>query len=65
MPYKIHKSKNCYKVINEHTGRVFSKCTTKDKASRQIRLLRSLEHKGGGERGFFEKVWNKIINLFK
>ena len=46
MPYKIRKvnNKNCYKVYNAKTKRVFSKCTDKKNASKQIRLLRGLEY---------------------
>jgi hypothetical protein len=44
MPYKIRYSrkKKCYSVINKKTKRVFSKCTTKDKANKQSRLLRAI-----------------------
>lgn len=47
MPYKIkkNKNKNSYKVYNEDTGKIYSKCTTKEKAEAQIRLLRMLENK--------------------
>lgn len=44
MPYKIRYSrkKKCYSVINKKTKRVFSKCTTKENASKQSRLLRAI-----------------------
>ena len=44
MPYTYRKvyRKNCYKVSNK--TRVFSKCTSKKKALRQLRLLRYLEN---------------------
>jgi hypothetical protein len=44
MPYKIRYSrkKKCYSVINKKTKRVFAKCTTKNNATRQSRLLRAI-----------------------
>lgn len=44
MPYKIRYSrkKKCYSVINKKTKRVFAKCTTKNKATKQSRLLRAI-----------------------
>ncbi len=33
---------NCYAVINSLTGKIYSKCSTKDKALSQIRLLSTL-----------------------
>ncbi len=46
MPYAIRKvpNKSCYKVYNKKTKRVFSKCTTKKRAEKQIRLLRAIEN---------------------
>lgn len=46
MPYKTRKvrGKNCYKVYKPKDGKVFAKCTTKDKAKRQIRLLRAIQN---------------------
>lgn len=46
MPYTIRKvrNKNCYKTINTVTKRVFSKCTTKKKAEKQLRLLRAFQY---------------------
>ena len=38
---KVYK-KDCYKVYNTDTKRVFAKCTTKEKASRQLALLRNI-----------------------
>jgi len=42
MPYKMIKvrNKDCYKVYNSITKRIFAKCTTKEKATRQLALLR-------------------------
>jgi hypothetical protein len=47
MPYTYRKvyRKKCYKVSNRLSKRVFSKCTTKKKALKQLRLLRYLESK--------------------
>jgi len=46
MPYTIRKvsKKNCYKVMNRKTKRVFAKCTTKEKAKKQLRLLNAIEY---------------------
>lgn len=44
MPYKIVKSGDKYKVINEKTGKVHAKGTTKAKAEAQIRFLGGIEH---------------------
>lgn len=45
MPYKTRKVRgnSCYRVYNKNNNRVFSKCATKTKATRQMRLLRALE----------------------
>jgi len=45
MPYTLRKLPGVplWKVFNKKTGRVFSKRTTHDKATRQLRLLRGLE----------------------
>ena len=44
MPYKIRYSRKnkCYSVINKKTKRVFSKCTSKENATKQSRLLRAI-----------------------
>lgn len=46
MPYTIRKvtKKDCYKVMNRKTKRVFAKCTTKEKAKKQLRLLNAIEY---------------------
>lgn len=46
MPYIIRKVKNkdCYTVKNAETGRIAAKCTTRDKAKSQVRLLMAIEH---------------------
>lgn len=38
------KGKNCYRVSNKKTKKVFAKCTTKKNATRQMRLLRAIEN---------------------
>lgn len=45
MPYSIRKvsKKGCYSVKNKYTKRVFAKCTTKENAKKQLRLLRAIE----------------------
>ena len=47
MPYTFRKvyNRSCYRVYNKKTKRVFAKCTTKKKAKKQLRLLRSLHSK--------------------
>jgi len=46
MPYVIRKvrNKDCYQVKNKVTGKVFAKCTTRERAEKQVRLLRGVEH---------------------
>ena len=46
MPYATKKvrGKDCYKVYNKKTKRVYSRCATKDNAKKQIRLLRAIEY---------------------
>lgn len=47
MPYKSRKvrNKNCYKVYkNDKTKKVFAKCSTKENAVKQMRLLRALQN---------------------
>ncbi len=42
MPFKIRKvpnKKKCYEVVNDLTGHVHAKCTTKPKAEAQIRII--------------------------
>jgi hypothetical protein len=47
MPYTIRrsrKSKKCYQVVNTKTRRVFSKCSNKSNAKKQMRLLRAIQY---------------------
>ena len=45
MPYKLRKTKNknCYTVYNAVTKRKFSKCSTRENALKQLKLLRALQ----------------------
>jgi hypothetical protein len=45
MPYKTRKvrGKNCYKVYKTTNKKVFSNCTSKVKATKQMRLLRAIQ----------------------
>ena len=46
MPYIIvkgkGKDKDCFAVVNSVTGKIHAKCTTKQKALAQVRLLSDL-----------------------
>ncbi len=44
MPYAIHKvrNKSCFKVLNTQTKRIFSRCTSKQRAQKQMRLLNAI-----------------------
>lgn len=46
MPYRLRKvsGKNCYRVANKRTKKVFAKCTTRARANKQLRLLRAIEN---------------------
>lgn len=46
MPYAIRKmpNRNCYKVFNKNTKKVFSRCTSMEMAQKQLRLLRGLQN---------------------
>ncbi len=39
MPYG-----GCYRVINAHTGQIHARCTSLEKATRQVRLLHAIDH---------------------
>ena len=49
MPYTIRKVPNrrCYKVLNKRTKKVFAKCTSLERAKKQINLLRAIENNKG------------------
>ena len=44
MPHSVRKSrgKNCYVVRNKQTRKVFAKCSTKENAIKQSKLLRAI-----------------------
>ena len=46
MPYSIRKvpNKACYRVSNKKTKKVFAKCSSKNNAEKQMRLLRAIEN---------------------
>jgi len=46
MPYIIEKvrGKKCWSVKNRNTKKIFSKCSSKENAKKQIRLLRAIEN---------------------
>lgn len=46
MPYDTRKvrGKNCFKVYNKKTKKVYSRCATKENAQKQIRLLRAIDN---------------------
>lgn len=46
MPYKMRKlpNKNSYRVYNADTKKVYAKSTSRDKAIKQIKYLRAIEH---------------------
>jgi len=46
MPYSLRKlkGKSCYSVKNRKSKKVFSKCTSKKNALKQLKLLRALQY---------------------
>jgi len=46
MPYSIRRRtrRNCWQVINTKNGHLFSKCSTRTKARKQLRLLRAITY---------------------
>ncbi len=46
MPYQIRKlpNRNCFRVKNTETGRIYSECTSRKKAEAQVKLLRAIDH---------------------
>jgi hypothetical protein len=45
MPYTIRKvrNKNCYRNMNKKTRKVIAKCSTREKALSQLRLLHAIK----------------------
>ena len=47
MPYtikRVRKSRKCFQVVNTKTRRVFSRCSSKSNAQKQLRLLRAIQY---------------------
>ena len=46
MPYAVRKmpKRNCFKVFNKNTKKVFAKCTSRVKSQKQLRLLRGIKY---------------------
>jgi hypothetical protein len=46
MPYRSRKvrGKPCYRVTNKDNNKVFSSCTSKENAAKQMRLLRAIHY---------------------
>jgi hypothetical protein len=46
MPYAVRKvrNKDCFRVYNKVSKRVFAKCTTMEQAQKQLRLLRAIQN---------------------
>lgn len=62
MPYLIRKvnKKNCFSVRNKKSRRIYSKCTTKKKAKKQIRLLNALENNAAFRKKLTQKRRQKL-----
>jgi len=68
MPYKSRKvrGKNCYRVTNKLNKKVFSKCTSKENALKQMKLLRAIEfNKNFVPNSTKNKTMKKPINAKK
>jgi len=63
MPYSIRKvpNKRCYRVTNRKSKKVMAKCTSKDNAKKQVRLLLGIEN----NRTFAKKVRARRITQRK
>lgn len=63
MPYSIRKVRNqpCYKVYNKKTKKVFAKCTSRENAEGQVRLLRGIEN----NRRFAKQVRERRMTMKK
>jgi UDP:flavonoid glycosyltransferase YjiC (YdhE family) len=44
------RGQDCYKVYSRRTKHVFAKCTTKEKAARQLKLLMAIRYNANFER---------------
>lgn len=63
MPYSIRKvpRRRCYRVTNRKSKKVMARCTSKEKAKKQVRLLLGLEN----NRVFAKKVRARRITQRK
>lgn len=62
MPYLIRKvnKKKCFSVSNKKSRRIYSKCTTKKKAKKQVRLLNALENNAAFRKKLTQKRKQKL-----
>jgi hypothetical protein len=46
MPYAVRKmpNRNCYKVFNKNTKKIYSKCASRVNAQKQLSLLRGIKY---------------------
>jgi len=60
MPYMLRKVRNkpCYRVSNKKTKKIYAKCSTKENAKKQVKLLRAVENNPK----FVEKIRNTRKN---
>jgi hypothetical protein len=60
MPYTVRKVRNkpCYRVSNKKTKKIYAKCSTKENAKKQVKLLRAVENNPK----FVEKLRNTRKN---
>jgi len=60
MPYMLRKVRNkpCYRVSNKKTKKIYAKCSTKENAKKQVKLLRAVENNPK----FVEKLRNTRKN---
>lgn len=52
------RNKPCYRVSNKKTKKVYAKCSTKENAKKQVKLLRAVENNPK----FIEKLRNTRKN---
>jgi hypothetical protein len=62
MPYALRKmpKRNCYKVFNKNTKKIFSKCTSMKNAQKQLRLLRALQNNKKFRSNFKRKTMRNV-----
>ena len=52
------RNKPCYRVSNKKTKKIYAKCSTKENAKKQVKLLRAVENNPK----FVEKIRNTRKN---